>query len=293
MKLLSKENIVHGTTDFPIALYQIRTTKDMEVVQYFHWHDEYEIFMIDKGGALFHADSKSTKLYENNIVLLNKNCTHGAYRNENLECNFTAIVFKEEFLISKYEEIIAKYIRHIFSNNELSSICITLPSDGQNKIVKNIEELKIHFKNKEFGYEVLVKAKLLEIIGLITMMMSNKEVSLNAVSHNQNYIKGVILFIQEKYSDPISIEAMANNSNMSKGHFERTFKKHFKMTPFEYLIHFRITKSLPLLATTIKTISEISFDCGFNSFSYYSKCFKKIMNTTPRKYRKNIKCGIN
>ena len=52
MKIYNKENIKHGTKDFPIALYKIKTTKDMEILQYFHWHNEYEIFVIDNGGEL-------------------------------------------------------------------------------------------------------------------------------------------------------------------------------------------------------------------------------------------------
>lgn len=285
MKIYNKENIKHGTKEFPIALYKIKTTRDMEILQYFHWHDEYEIYIIDKGGAIFYADDKQANLYENDIVFINKGCTHGAYRNGKLDCNFTAIVFNEDFITSKSNDIITRFFHQIFTTKKLSSIFINTVSNGQTKIIELINELKLLFDKRPFGFQILVKAKILEIIGIILIMSNQDEVSHNSVSNNQSFIKNVITYIQNNYSRNITIDDIANNSNMSKGHFERSFKKHFKMTPFEYLIHYRITKSLELLSTTNKTISEISLDSGFNSFSYYSKCFKQIMNTTPRKYR--------
>ena len=145
--------------------------------------------------------------------------------------------------------------------------------------------MKILFDKRPYGFQILVKSKLLEIISIILIMSHHDQISHSSVTNNHSFIKGVIIFIQENYNKSITIDDIANNSNMSKGHFERKFKKHFKMTPFEYIIHYRITKSLELLVNTDKTISEISLDTGFNSFSYYSKCFKQIMNTTPRKYR--------
>ncbi len=286
MKIYNKENIKHGTKEFPIALYKIKTTRDMEILQYFHWHDEYEIYIIDKGGAIFYTDDKQTKLYENDIVFINKGCTHGAYRNDKLDCNFTAIVFSEDFIASYNDDIITRLYHQIFTTKNLSSIFITTISKGQAKIIDLINELKILFDKRPFGFQILVKAKLLEIIGIILIMSNQDEISHSSISNNQSFIKCVTTYIQDNYSRNITIEDISKNSNMSKGHFERTFKKHFKMTPFEYLIHYRITKSLELLSNTDKTISEISLETGFNSFSYFSKCFKNIMNTTPRKYRK-------
>jgi len=66
----------------------------------------------------------------------------------------------------------------------------------------------------------------------------------------------------------------------------RLFKQTLHQTAIEYLLHYRIKKSLNLLTETDLSISEILYRCGFNSASYYTEVFNKIIGTSPRDYRK-------
>jgi AraC-like DNA-binding protein len=66
----------------------------------------------------------------------------------------------------------------------------------------------------------------------------------------------------------------------------RLFKQTLHQTIFEYLLHYRIRKSLNLLADTRMSVTEIAGRCGFNGASYYTELFTKIVGMTPRDYRK-------
>ncbi len=289
MKSIIKENIKHGTKEFPLAVYTIETTEDMKIVQYFHWHDEYELFFIEKGGTTFNTDNKVVKIYENNLVFINRNAIHGAYKLDDLPCHFTAIVFRSDIIECKNLAIVKNFLNELFSDNQLSSLYFTTPSDTLNSIIIDIQEIKTYYNKKFPGYEMLIISKLMDIVANIVMTNKKNVIEDNTNIENSKFVKKNIIYFQDNFSKMILIEAMAKNNNMSKGYFERTFKKNFKMTPFEYLIHFRIIKSLQLLTDTDKSISEISYATGFNSFSYFSKCFKKIINKTPREYKKAIK----
>lgn len=65
-----------------------------------------------------------------------------------------------------------------------------------------------------------------------------------------------------------------------------------KRTPFSYLNQYRIERSCELLVNTDLSISDIALRAGFNSFSYYSKRFRKIMHCTPSEYRLKIQNAI-
>lgn len=54
---------------------------------------------------------------------------------------------------------------------------------------------------------------------------------------------------------------------------------------FDYLLSFRIEKSLPLLVDQQLSITEISNLCGFSSSSYYTKVFREHMGCTPTAYQ--------
>ena len=98
-----------------------------------------------------------------------------------------------------------------------------------------------------------------------------------------------MLYIKEHYSEIITLLDIANSANISKSSCNRIFNKTLKMTPFEYLLSFRINQSIHLLINSNKTISEIAYSCGFQDASYYCRMFRKYIGISPQKYRNNNK----
>ena len=84
----------------------------------------------------------------------------------------------------------------------------------------------------------------------------------------------------------ITLEELAEYAHLSEGQFCRSFKELTGMTPFRYLIRYRILQSCNQLLLTDKKVTEIALSCGFNNISYYNRAFFKIMRMTPTEYRK-------
>ena len=101
-------------------------------------------------------------------------------------------------------------------------------------------------------------------------------------------INVVIVFIQNNYSDSISIDDMIQNIHISKYHFIRLFHRIMGTTPYNYLTNYRINKSKLLLRTTNKSIAEISEECGFLDTSNFISQFKKNTNQKPTDYRRDF-----
>lgn len=75
---------------------------------------------------------------------------------------------------------------------------------------------------------------------------------------------------------------------MSVGHCGRLFMQVLQTTPYEYLINYRIKKSLELLGKEKTSISQIALEVGFNDVSHFIQIFKKRMNITPKQYQKQL-----
>ena len=97
--------------------------------------------------------------------------------------------------------------------------------------------------------------------------------------------KSMMLFIQDHYMEKISLEEIAAAGNVGKTLCSKLFKKYASKTPGEYLIYYRIQKSIELLTNTELSITEISYATGFASASHYTKTFHKMMGCTPLKFR--------
>jgi AraC-like DNA-binding protein len=59
-------------------------------------------------------------------------------------------------------------------------------------------------------------------------------------------------------------------------------------SPNTFLKQYRLRKALELMEKKSNTLSEIAYDSGFNSLSYFSKCFVKQYSILPSKYQQKI-----
>ncbi len=75
--------------------------------------------------------------------------------------------------------------------------------------------------------------------------------------------------------------------SMSKSQLYRKTKHITGMSPNELLQEYRLNKSLDILEKSSKNISQTTLEIGFSSISYFSKCFKKRFEFTPRDYNRN------
>lgn len=101
-------------------------------------------------------------------------------------------------------------------------------------------------------------------------------------------LKNIIDFIEEYYTEDISLNRMEDAIGISKYTLCRLFKEQYGTTIFNYIIKFRLQKSKQLLSSgQSSTIKAIAHQVGFNDVSYFNMQFKKHEKITPAEFRKN------
>lgn len=93
--------------------------------------------------------------------------------------------------------------------------------------------------------------------------------------------------------DKKSIAAAAREVGYSPDYLNRLFREYFGKSIEQHLIECRIFDSLTLLLQTDMSVSDIALKMGWKCTGNYINHFKKIYNTTPAKYRKEIKIKID
>lgn len=93
-------------------------------------------------------------------------------------------------------------------------------------------------------------------------------------------------FMEDRYSEKINLEGLAQEACMSRFHFIRIFRLVYGMTPRQYLRDVRILKAKELLKNGI-SVSQACLEVGYESLSTFSAVFKRGTGYTPRAYRKH------
>lgn len=102
----------------------------------------------------------------------------------------------------------------------------------------------------------------------------------------QNHlIDSAIKYIKENYYNPIGLQEAALFLNVSETHLSRLFKELVGINFLSYLNTYRINKSIDLLINSNENINEIAYQCGYITPGYFAKIFKRLLKTTPKKFR--------
>lgn len=97
--------------------------------------------------------------------------------------------------------------------------------------------------------------------------------------------------VHEHLSDSsLNVETVSAALGLSRVQLYRKVKSLTGSSPVEIIRITRLKRAEQLLKTTDKTVSEISYEVGFSSPSYFSKCFKDFFGTVPGENRVGGKC---
>lgn len=92
--------------------------------------------------------------------------------------------------------------------------------------------------------------------------------------------------VRERMSDSsLSVETISSALGLSRVQMYRKVKQLTGQSPVEIIRVTRLKKAEHLLKSTKMTVSEISYDVGFSSPSYFSKCFKDYFGCQPGEMR--------
>ena len=100
------------------------------------------------------------------------------------------------------------------------------------------------------------------------------------------FLNRFIGLLENIYTDPdFNIEKASTELGLSRGHLSRKIKELTGITPVEFLRNFRLTKATILLKQQQLSISEITYQTGFSSPAYFTKCFRAVYGVTPSDYK--------
>jgi two-component system response regulator YesN len=92
--------------------------------------------------------------------------------------------------------------------------------------------------------------------------------------------------IRKRYSDNLSLQAVADEVHVTPVWLSKLFKKEKRMTFLEYLTDVRITKAKEMLGDVRHKIYQISYQVGYKDPVHFTKLFKKQSGLTPKEFRK-------
>lgn len=183
-------------------------------------------------------------------------------------------------------------IKQNFEYSHIPIVMLTAYGDSQT-IIKALELGVDAFIEKPFSVEHLnarISNMLLKITQLKEAFSQNPETPSGGIVTNSldgDFIKNISdLILQHNEDDNFGLEDMAKMMRISRSTLYRKIKEITGLHPNEFIRVTRLKFAASLLDTGVYRIQEVCYLSGFNSPSYFAKCFQQQFNISPKGYLK-------
>ncbi|MEO8860751.1 MAG: AraC family transcriptional regulator [Ginsengibacter sp.] len=249
---------------------------------FWHYHPEYELVYVEAITGIRHVGQNISGFMESDLVLIGSNIPHLNF-DYGIKTEYKQIVvqLKEQFLGSAFNETPEfACIRGLFDKAYLG-----LSFSGKTKeiVAKKLKYMKTlgHFE------QLLCLLEIFQILASSNEVteLNEKDTSVKLFLNDKIRMGAIYKYIHAHYNQTPDVNQVAASVNLSTPAFCRYFKKQTKMTFTEFVNQYRITQAKTLLLQD-KNISEVCYEVGIESLSYFNKLFKKITGENPSAFKK-------
>ena len=268
--------------------FEVRNDSIPHFYNKWQFHPELELVHIIKGSGRQFIGDNVHHFKTGDMILLGSNLPHlwktdEQFLQNNSMLNSEAIVI--HFLPDCFGESFFSLPENLELKRLLHTAAQAVRVKGQTK--ETVALLMKRLLNAKSGERIIL---LLQILNEIAGSKETKVVCSTdlAFQHNRTETErfnNIYQYILKNFSRPITLEQVARVAHISPHSFCRYFKSRMKKTYSTFLMEVRIGHACKLLAETHKSVAEICYECGFNSFSNFNRHFKTITSRTPLAHR--------
>jgi len=121
---------------------------------------------------------------------------------------------------------------------------------------------------------------------MFAYIMQNSLTTSSALhSESRDFCIRVSKYLKDHYKEKLTSSTIAEELNFHQGYFCRIFKKNFAVCFGDYLNMYRLEKAKSLLNKSELSVTDIAYEVGYDSPSYFTKIFRLQNGVSPRKFR--------
>lgn len=283
MILELKENIPHGTREYPYDQCYIRKVR--HPFQFpVHWHDELEIIYVKKGKLNVCIEGHDYSGHDGSIFLVNPRELH-FMGSEDMSVAYYTLLFPLEFISFQTMDDLESTLLMPLRKGRLQFF----HEIGDDALFEKLHILldrliEVNLEKPSACCQLVTRSLLLQFISLlveydllVTPVFSGSQLNIQ---------RELLAYIQEHFTEKLSLEALSEQFHLSEKYISRYFKEHFQLTFVNYTNYLRLTYARRLMETTELPVTEVALQSGFPNVSYFIRVFKEKYGSSPLRYRK-------
>ncbi|GAB6007836.1 hybrid sensor histidine kinase/response regulator [Dysgonomonas reticulitermitis] len=116
--------------------------------------------------------------------------------------------------------------------------------------------------------------------------ISPKDMNVEVTDYDEQFLQKCYDYLRSNLSNPeLTIEDFGKKIGVSRVHLYRKLKYLTNLSPSQFILNVRLKVAADLLRQEGVSVSEVCYQVGFNSLSYFTRCFKQSYGQSPSDYK--------
>lgn len=245
--------------DFHIRLQQIETLSPK-------LNQGVQIILVLNGNLTVETNSRYYHMEEEDLLVINHN---QLYKAEGARDNRTLIINIPDSFMNKYYEEYRNAHFDCFSKE------IDLGRETMiHTLLKLIAETAIAYYRRSEGHKIEVQSYISEILLILIRRFKVEGKGRERVDTDDQMVQQVLLYMEENFDQPITLEEVADHFYLSPGYLSRYFKQKMGIGFKRFLMNIRLEHAMKELLYTDQSISQIAINNGFPSTKSFTNLFR-------------------
>lgn len=243
------------------------------IMPYIHRHTYLEIYILEYGERIVTINDKEYSVSAYQATFFPSNIPH---KSKGTSAFGGICISFEESYINRY--LTKTALRELLKCFEQP---IAILTEDEFAKIKEISDSFIPFKKNNY----IKLINLLDILNTACRRIQPQDI---ATLPNDTESKSQLIFkyIDDNYRTIKSSEEVCELFNVSQSYFFKCFKSKHGISPRQYINNLKLRNACQLLIYRHdRNAKKISADCGFESYEYFMRLFKKKLGCTPIEYR--------
>ncbi|MDT4762240.1 AraC family transcriptional regulator [Sphaerochaeta sp. PS] len=278
------DTILTESSFFHEPSLQLKVVKrDPELPFRLHSHEFNELVLVIAGTGLHFTKDEEYQLREGSVCFIPIGMQHGYKDIEGLA--LYNILIGENMLAKNFLDLseLPGFNSMFMTSGQIPTLLLNPTQLSETLPILEMMEKEADDQSFGSGSKTLAYSCLLNLIITLSRIYDETPRENNQRAHR---LWDVIAFMDRNKHRSLSSEELTEIAHMSTSTLNRYFKLATGLSPLEFHTHKRIAYACTLIQKRGLSIAEIAQATGFSDPNYFSRQFRKIMDTTPKEYQK-------
>ena len=259
--------------NFEVFHYNQMTPQEVTV----HHHDFYEVFFFLGGNVSYRAEGRLYHLKPGDVLLISPMVLHQPILNSDSADYERIILWVDRDYLARFGNGV---LARCFEGERVRLFHLSA-SVRRAELTALLARLVRESYGSEFGAELYAEGLFLQVMAELNRL-DQKSDRLTA-REDSPLATGIIDYINEHYSEPISLEGLAKQFFVSKYHLSHAFSRAVGTGVYRYLMLRRLSVARQLLSEGLAP-GEVCSRCGFQDYTVFFRAFKAEYGVNPRTF---------